>query len=609
MGFRKDINGLRAIAVIAVVLFHFNPSLVPGGFAGVDVFFVISGFLMTSIIFRGIEKEDFSILRFYIARANRILPALAFVIIVSIITAYFLISPLAYEQLNRHAISSLLFFSNIVYWRESGYFDEASTTKWLLHTWSLSVEWQFYIFFPLVLVILKKLFNFNLLKGILLVSTVGLFIFSVYATYRWPTPSYFSLPTRAWEMLIGGIAYLYPLKILKSKFIELLGLAMILMSYFLISQDNLWPGYLALVPVMGTYFIIASNNQLSIFTNNIVFQIIGKWSYSIYLWHWPVLVALLIFKPNASIQLIEISLSIFLGFVTYELIENRREKAILYTLLLISILLTSFIWYTSGASYRVDSQYRYTADEQVNFKYGGYEYLPDTFSIINKKPIEYIFFGDSYGQQYLHGLSDSKHGFLTYFDHGCFISKNLTRYFNGIEDKACSATLEKIKEKAKLYPEAKIIIASTWNYKKNHGYKSEGEIPKSITDKKWNQALLKEIDIIISELGEERKYYLIARPQGDSEKTFDCLSKQGIGFTKRCPDKVKRKKIIINQELEKFSKIRGNVYLIDVNKYLCDSDDMCLINNGRYPIYNDGSHISVFGAKAVSHYISGELNR
>lgn len=110
MGFRKDINGLRAIAVISVVLFHFNSNWVPGGFAGVDVFFVISGFLMTGIIFRGIEQNNFSILKFYISRANRILPALAFLVIVCIAVAYFLLSPLAYEQLNKHAVSSLLFF-------------------------------------------------------------------------------------------------------------------------------------------------------------------------------------------------------------------------------------------------------------------------------------------------------------------------------------------------------------------------------------------------------------------------------------------------------------------------------------------------------------------
>ena len=147
--FRQDINGLRAIAVIAVVLFHFNASWMPGGFAGVDVFFVISGFLMTGIIFRGIEQENFSILKFYVARANRIIPALAVLCLVLLVFGWFYLTPLDYKALGKHAASSVAFLSNIIYWRESGYFDAASHEKWLLHTWSLSVEWQFYILYPL----------------------------------------------------------------------------------------------------------------------------------------------------------------------------------------------------------------------------------------------------------------------------------------------------------------------------------------------------------------------------------------------------------------------------------------------------------------------------
>ena len=136
MKFRKDINGLRAIAVIAVVLFHFNPSAVTGGFAGVDVFFVISGFLMTGIIFRGIEQNNFSILRFYVARANRIIPALAVLCMALLIFGWFYINPVDYQIIGKHIASSITFLSNIIYWRESGYFDAASHEKWLLHTWS-----------------------------------------------------------------------------------------------------------------------------------------------------------------------------------------------------------------------------------------------------------------------------------------------------------------------------------------------------------------------------------------------------------------------------------------------------------------------------------------
>jgi peptidoglycan/LPS O-acetylase OafA/YrhL len=213
MQFRKDINGLRAIAVIAVVLFHFNASWMPGRFAGVDVFFVISGFLMTGIIFRGIEQESFSVLKFYVARANRIIPALAVLCLVMLVFGWFYLAPLDFKALGKHVSNSMFFLSNITYSRESGYFDASSHEKWLLHTWSLSVEWQFYIIYPLVLVALRKFMPLKAMKMVILFGTAFSFILCVFATYKWPNPAYYLLPTRAWEMMIGGVAYIYPFAI------------------------------------------------------------------------------------------------------------------------------------------------------------------------------------------------------------------------------------------------------------------------------------------------------------------------------------------------------------------------------------------------------------
>lgn len=322
--FRHDINGLRAIAVIAVVLFHFNSSWMPGGFAGVDVFFVISGFLMTGIIFRGIEQENFSILKFYVARANRIIPALAVLCLVLLIFGWFYLTPFEYKALGKHTASSMSFLSNIIYWRESGYFDAASHEKWLLHTWSLSVEWQFYIIYPLVLVAMHKFMSIKTMKFLLLVGTVLGFIFCVIATYKWPNPSYYLLPTRAWEMMLGGIAYLYPLTLSENrkKLFGWTGLGLIIGSYFLISAENPWPGYLAVFPVIGTFLVIQAHRNNSIITNNLVFQKLGAWSYSIYLWHWPLVVIIYTFSlPDYYIYL-GISLSIFLGFLSYQYIEK-----------------------------------------------------------------------------------------------------------------------------------------------------------------------------------------------------------------------------------------------------------------------------------------------
>ena len=326
--FRKDINGLRAIAVIAVVLFHFNASWVPGGFAGVDVFFVISGFLMTGIIFRGIEQEKFSILKFYVARANRIVPALAFLCLVLLLLSWSYLTPLEYKALGKHAGNSVIFLSNFIYWKESGYFDVSSHEKWLLHTWSLSVEWQFYIIYPLALVAMRKFMSMKTMKIAVLSGAALGFVFCFFATYKWPNLAYYLLSTRAWEMMIGGVAYLYPLtlKDRRKKLLECFGVILIISSYFLISKDNPWPGYLAIFPVVGAYLVIQAQCNDSLITCNRIFQKLGAWSYSIYLWHWPLVVTIYYFSLNDMFVYLGIALSVLFGFLSNKYIEKIRFR-------------------------------------------------------------------------------------------------------------------------------------------------------------------------------------------------------------------------------------------------------------------------------------------
>ena len=326
--FRKDINGLRALAVIGVVLFHFNATWVPGGFAGVDVFFVISGFLMTGIIFKGIEQKNFSIMRFYVARANRIIPALAILCFSLLLFGWLYLPPLDYQLLGKHALSSISFLSNITYWTEAGYFDAASHEKWLLHTWSLSVEWQFYIIYPLVLVFIHKFTTIKLMNYLIVAATFLGFVFCVFASFNWPNAAYYLLPTRAWEMMIGGVAYLFPIVINNKKkmLLERLGLALIVGSYFIVTKEDAWPGYAALFPVLGAFFVILAARDKSLVTGNLVFQKIGAWSYSIYLWHWPLVVGIYYYTLSDMYIYIGLALSVFLGFLSSKYIEQIRFK-------------------------------------------------------------------------------------------------------------------------------------------------------------------------------------------------------------------------------------------------------------------------------------------
>ncbi|QCZ92158.1 acyltransferase family protein [Salinimonas iocasae] len=329
MNFRYDINGLRAIAVIAVVIFHFDPSWLPGGFAGVDVFFVISGFLMTSIIFRGFEKSSFSLIKFYIARANRIIPALAMLCLTVVLAGWFLLFPEEYEALGKHAASSITFISNFVYWQEAGYFDAASHEKWLLHTWSLAVEWQFYLIYPLILLALKPLLGIDKLRHGVLVMTLALLIFSISTSALWPSASYYLLATRSWELLAGGLVFLYPVKLHKNaaRVVAWTGILLIGLAYAIVDATYAWPGTWAIVPVLGTAMVIMAGVQNSWLTNNWLFQPLGRWSYSIYLWHWP----LVVFGYRYDIAywwVAGIILSVVFGFLSYRFIENIRWQRI-----------------------------------------------------------------------------------------------------------------------------------------------------------------------------------------------------------------------------------------------------------------------------------------
>ncbi|MBC3436028.1 acyltransferase [Pseudomonas sp. BW16M2] len=329
MEFRKDINGLRALAVLAVVVYHFDALWLPGGFAGVDVFFVISGYLMTAIVCRGLAGSTFSLLGFYKARAKRIVPVLAVMCGVLMAFGWFALLPTEYKEMARHVYSSLAFYSNNLYLREAGYFTASTNERWLLHTWSLSVEWQFYMVYPIVLMVLARLFGINAIRGCVLAAVLIGFTYSVILTGKHPEKAFYLLASRAWELCAGGLAFLFPLKLerARGRLVEWMGLALILASYVLISKAVRWPGYYALMPVLGTLMVIVANRQDSLLTGNRVFQQVGLYSYSIYIWHWPVMVYMSYsgLLHDVSSRVIGMIVSLLLGYVSYSMIERTRR--------------------------------------------------------------------------------------------------------------------------------------------------------------------------------------------------------------------------------------------------------------------------------------------
>lgn len=329
--YRADIDGLRAIAVLSVVGFHAFPQWINGGFIGVDIFFVISGFLISSIIFGNLETSSFSYYNFYARRIKRIFPALILVLATSFIFGWYLLLPEEYKQLGKHIASGAGFISNLTLWNEAGYFDNASDTKPLLHLWSLGIEEQFYIFWPLLLGLVWK-YRLNFLTITLFIAAIS-FSANIFTATSNPIADFYSPLSRFWELMIGGVlAYLIlhkPHYIPKqTNWQSAIGLLLIVVAVVSINKDRTFPGWLALLPTLGAFLIISAQPTSWInhyLLGNRVLVLIGLISYPLYLWHWPILVFLRITEsgtPSVELRLAAVSLSILLAWLTYWAIEK-----------------------------------------------------------------------------------------------------------------------------------------------------------------------------------------------------------------------------------------------------------------------------------------------
>ncbi|WP_194469664.1 acyltransferase family protein [Bradyrhizobium sp. CCBAU 51753] len=292
--YRPDIDGLRAIAVTAVVVYHAFPELLPGGFVGVDVFFVISGFLISGIIFDDMESRRFSLARFYARRVRRIFPALVVVVCATIVASWFILLPAAFEHFGRQVIASSLFAANFFFWLQSGYFSPDAASFPLLHLWSLGVEEQYYIVWPLLVVLLARPSRW---AAVILLLGVASFALSVLLADHRELDFYLPV-TRAWELMAGAALAWFdrraPLRSVQApNLLVAVGLALIATSALLLDAKSDFPSWRAAFPVVGSMLVIAAggssrfaayvlSNRSAVFT--------GLISYPLYLWHWPILV-------------------------------------------------------------------------------------------------------------------------------------------------------------------------------------------------------------------------------------------------------------------------------------------------------------------------------
>lgn len=352
--YRADIDGLRAIAVISVVIFHAFPESIKGGFIGVDIFFVISGFLISTIIFENLDKGTFSFSEFYARRVNRIFPALLLVLIAVLLFGWLALLSDEYKQLGKHVGGGSVFISNFVLWSEVDYFDNAAETKPLLHLWSLGIEEQFYILWPLLLWFVWKQ-NFNPLTLIVIVAGTS-FYFNISSIGNDATATFFSPQTRFWELLCGSLiawhslnrketltkAGIYIDGLLASIFYHeksdangkalsntaaLVGIILLVSGFFCINEKG-FPGGWAIIPVLGAALIIMAGPSAwlnSSVLSSKIFVWFGLISYPLYLWHWPVFSFARIVENgtlSTTTQIALIILTIVLAWLTYKLIEQ-----------------------------------------------------------------------------------------------------------------------------------------------------------------------------------------------------------------------------------------------------------------------------------------------
>lgn len=432
MNYRAEIDGLRAIAVLSVLIFHFFPTTLNlgfNGFLGVDIFFVISGFLISKYIYRGLETNSFSFKQFYWRRIKRILPAALFTLILTSCVGIFLLTPYDLDSYFKSLLAALVFIPNIYFWRTGGYFGDLDSLKPLLHYWSLGIEEQFYLFFPITLFIIYKLIGKKHLLTLIIILALWSLILNIYLlNISGANPAFFLLPARVWEFCIGSIAaYLSnKIKIETSPFLTNFLIFFLIFFLFIDTKNYVPLGFFTCIFTGLFLFFNHSNNSFSRVLSSRVFTFIGKISFSLYLIHWPVIVFLDYFYVDEvpiEYVLLSIIIVLFFSYISYKLIEvpfrhNFSNRAITISLFLMSSLLlaTSISGLNtnvfkknnsilvSNLSNQVQSNYRCPVTTYRSFGGSracilGSEFSPST--------IETVIIGNSHAQMYVPAIGEN----------------------------------------------------------------------------------------------------------------------------------------------------------------------------------------------------------
>lgn len=631
--YRPDIDGLRALAVMFAVIFHAFPNLLTGGFIGVDIFFVISGFLITKIIFQSLETGTFSILDFYNRRIKRIFPALTIVMIVSLILGWFFLFFDEYAQLGKHIRGGLLFVSNIYFYQEVGYFDTLAETKPMLHLWSLAVEEQFYIFWPILLALVWKR-RWNFVVTIALVAGLT-FILNIYLVQKNPSAAFYLSIPRFWELLIGAfLAYLSinkrSIPFLHPEVSSVLGCALIFSGVSLLNVTSAFPGWWALLPTLGTFFLIyaGSNAFLNkyLFSNPIMVWF-GLISYPLYLWHWPLLSYLRIVTgdtPDPLHTVVAVILAIFLAWLTYFFLERKVRpskgyRAAIYLLALAAIILMSISWMRSkgGLPDRpVNQQIDYLStlgaynqsrqSDQSCSTLNGLSLLKEEVCLSNSAAPKTLFVGDSHAMSLYSGVFTKKVTVdaMLIGAHACKFYPNLsytpTYQYNFANN--CTAISQKVIDLAQTINSLqKIVLVNYYPY-----VNGTAQSPSSYFDggRELNQGeafLLGQGYLIEKLLAAGKEVVFVIDVPELKRNPKDCVMRSSFTAVKSCEStmaELDASRSIYMDAVGQLKKKYPQLQIFDPTAIFC-FDAVCHYKEGNQLLYNDQNHLSLIGASKV----------
>lgn len=630
---------MRAIAVIAVVLFHFGIPGFSGGFVGVDIFFVISGFLITSIIWNQRQAGCFSFVDFWARRARRILPALFVMIIVVLAVGWFLLAPKDYEELGRSVRYQVMFVSNLLFMRQEGYFDVASDLKPLLHTWSLAVEEQFYIVFPLLLTVLSsRLKHWRLaLFGVLLVS----FGLSVWAVAHHPEKAFFLLPMRAWELLAGAMLSVAPrgnwrLTPMGAQIVSLGGLGLILLAVFCYDKSTPFPGAAALLPTLGVVALIWSNGHRQTLVGGLlgsrVLVGLGLISYSWYLWHWPVFV----FSSYASVDepgLFDISglilLSLVLGYLSWRFVETPfRERRLLAgrRQILLAAGVGVLVLGLAGQALRWTNGLPWRLPDQALQYAKGKEWRPELMRCLanDKTPDDKLFchygtqastaskalvWGDSHATALIPVFDDGaqKHGVSVILasSPGCIPVEGLEF------DQTCARFNRRVEQALKPQSVGDVVLVARWSLylygdaKGDLGHalrSSSGRYERASVEQRLAEGLRATVRKLRD--GGHRVWLVKEAPLQQFSPPYR-LSR--LAMLHRPTDDVGlavtehfKRQAFISQLFAQIAAANSGVTVVDPAPALCDSSGLCRVELNGHSLYTDDNHLSEIGARFVA---------